>query len=226
MQKTVQPGALLRLDAAAKVVLAFGLMTLISGLISLTVKISLGLYRLGPLTLLALAIGAGLVWAALRPRGRRWNRVLFLALVNCVGVYVLMLVLDLIVYLRRPTDRMRAAESTQNLFVLDDAVAFKLAPNFRGFYEDGKARLEIRTNSLGHRDDEPRLARPEARRLILAGDSFTFGVLLALCVNGDQLSTKVGWLVLAFAQAMALLGDDARRAAREAMAVPATGVAA
>jgi len=179
MTEVVQPPARVRLDPFRKVVLAVGLMALSGGVSASVLKLARHLYRVGPWTLAAFALGAFLIWGALYAKDARWSRALFLALLNCAGCYALLLALDLFIYTRRPVDRMRGIQSTRNLFVLDDAVGFKLTPNFRGYYEDGQARLEIRTNSRGHRDDDPRPARPGTRSIILGGDSFTFGVLLA-----------------------------------------------
>lgn len=168
-----------QLEVLRKFVLGAGLAALGSGLLWQVSKFTRHVYRVGPLTGLAVAFGVVLVWIATRSRSARLISALALLLVNCVAVYLLMLLLDFYVYTQRPGDRMRGLQSTQHLFMLDDGVSFKLAPNWHGFYEDGKNRLEIRTNSLGHRDGEPRPSRPGVRQVILGGDSFTFGVLLA-----------------------------------------------
>lgn len=168
-----------QLEVLRRVVLGAGVLALGSGLVSQLFKFGRHVYRVGPLAGAALAVGAVLVWSATRSESARLIRALCLLLVNAVSLYVLMLPLDLYVYSRRPGDRMRGIQSTQHLFVLDEGVSFKLAPNWHGFYEDGQKRLEIQTNSLGHRDDEPRANRAGVRPVILGGDSFTFGVLLA-----------------------------------------------
>src|SRR5262245_42777023 len=52
-----------------------------------------------------------------------------------------------------------------------------LKPNFHQQYHYPSAgvTVDVRTNSLGHRDREHDLARTDLRRLLLIGDSFTFG---------------------------------------------------
>ena len=64
-----------------------------------------------------------LVWIATRSRSARLISGLSLLLVNCVAVYLLMLLLDFYVYTQRPGDRMRGLQSTQHLFMLDDGVS-------------------------------------------------------------------------------------------------------
>lgn len=62
------------------------------------------------------------------------------------------------------------------LYRADPVVGYTLTPNWQGQFNDGYAQGNIAVNSLGHRDDEP--APTSKRRILLLGDSFTFGALL------------------------------------------------
>jgi hypothetical protein len=58
--------------------------------------------------------------------------------------------------------------------------SYELTPGWRGHYDDGVDRVEIAINALGDRDDPPSERDAEhAERILLLGDSFTFGVGLA-----------------------------------------------
>ena len=70
----------------------------------------------------------------------------------------------------------RPRNSLKGLYTEDEVTGYRLAPNFRGYYDDTLVRAEIRTNSLGHRDDEPESSG--STNILLIGDSYTFGMLL------------------------------------------------
>ncbi len=72
------------------------------------------------------------------------------------------------------TPRFRTTQ--QGLYIKDEVTGYRLAPDYHGFYDDTIVRAEIRTNSLGHRDEEPRPGG--TTNILLIGDSFTFGLLL------------------------------------------------
>ena len=72
------------------------------------------------------------------------------------------------------------------LLQADKAAGFALVPGYHGQFDDGFVRGDIHINSLGYRDDEP---HPDAiSRVLLLGDSFTFGYLL------DQTETIDKWV--------------------------------
>jgi hypothetical protein len=64
----------------------------------------------------------------------------------------------------------------RGMYMSDPAVGVVHKPGFETAFDDGHARGRIRINSLGDRDDEPRGS--PASRVLLLGDSFTFGELL------------------------------------------------
>lgn len=63
-----------------------------------------------------------------------------------------------------------------HLYRADPIVGYTSTPHWQGQFNDGHAHGNIAVNSLGHRDDEP--APTSKRRILLLGDSFTFGALL------------------------------------------------
>ena len=71
---------------------------------------------------------------------------------------------------------------------------YELTPNWRGDYDDGRTRVAIRINALGDRDDAPD-DQPDARiRVLLLGDSQTFGMGLekADTIEGSLESLSAG----------------------------------
>ena len=75
---------------------------------------------------------------------------------------------------RRPPPA--AWKQYRHLYRPDLVVGYTLTPNWQGRFNDGYARGNISVNSLGHRDNEP--APTSKHRILLLGDSFTFGALL------------------------------------------------
>ncbi len=61
------------------------------------------------------------------------------------------------------------------LFIADDAVGFRLAPNFRARHATAEYDIEIRTSSRGYRSPETADKPPGAQRILALGDSFAFG---------------------------------------------------
>ena len=76
--------------------------------------------------------------------------------------------------------------SLRNLYRPDPVTGYRLAPNYHGYYDDGLVRVEYRTNSFGDRDDEPR--ETSGRRVLLIGDSYTFGSRLG---EGDRVDVQM-----------------------------------
>lgn len=83
---------------------------------------------------------------------------------------------------RRPPTA--AWKQYHRLFRADPIVGYTLTPNWQGRFNDGYAHGNIAVNSLGHRDDEP--SPTSKRRILLLGDSFTFGALLDQSVTIDK----------------------------------------
>jgi hypothetical protein len=70
----------------------------------------------------------------------------------------------------------------RGMFVPDPKIGYRLAPNWSGIFDDGIVIAEYATNSIGHRDEEPKV-RDFQRSILLIGDSFAFGYGL------DQMET-------------------------------------
>jgi hypothetical protein len=66
------------------------------------------------------------------------------------------------------------AEGFTGLWTPDDQIGWTYTPNWHGHKDYGWVNAEVKINSLGHRDDEP--VETDARRILLLGDSMTFGV--------------------------------------------------
>jgi hypothetical protein len=64
----------------------------------------------------------------------------------------------------------------QGMYTPDERLGYRLTPNWSGWYDDGLVQGHYRINSRGHRDDEP--SKDNRRRVLLLGDSMTFGELL------------------------------------------------
>lgn len=62
----------------------------------------------------------------------------------------------------------------RGMFVPDPEIGFRLAPNWSGIFDDGIERARYETNSIGHRDAEPKAGKFQ-RSILLIGDSFAFG---------------------------------------------------
>jgi hypothetical protein len=94
---------------------------------------------------------------------------------------------------REPIDREAAetlfASLSYGQFEYDPLLYFRFEPGIdrrRGFMEHPDGGFEIRTNSLGMRDDEVRAEKPELR-ILLAGDSQAQGV----CANSETIASKL-----------------------------------
>lgn len=78
----------------------------------------------------------------------------------------------------------RAINPTINLrhmFMADEQTGYRMTPNRTVVYADGFVRQTYRINSEGFRDEEP-AEFPKGRRILLLGDSFTFGS----CLSDDE----------------------------------------
>ncbi len=77
---------------------------------------------------------------------------------------------------------------------------YELTPGWRGRYDDGVDRVDIAINALGDRDDPPAAAdATAAERILLLGDSFTFGVGLQKAETIEaQLEAASGGRVVAY----------------------------
>jgi hypothetical protein len=72
----------------------------------------------------------------------------------------------------------------RGLYVRDEAVGYRLSANFTGVERGCPSPATYSTNSLGHRDDE--LEPTRLPRLLLVGDSYTFGTCLDAADTFDK----------------------------------------
>jgi len=103
------------------------------------------------------------------------------AAIVIVATYCALLVAEIGLWMAEPR-----VSQQRGLYLPDTVTGVVLKPGYQGSFDDGYAKGRIRINSLGDRDDEP---QPDAaRRVLLIGDSFTFGLLL------DQSATIDKWI--------------------------------
>lgn len=126
----------------------------------------------GPAQHLLGALGVSLILVtALDRSGRLTSRILLILVASYCALIGGELALRIA---RRPPPA--AWKQYHHLYRGDPVVGYTLTPNWRGQFNDGYAHGNIAVNSLGHRDGEP---SPTAKhRILLLGDSFTFGALL------------------------------------------------
>ena len=126
-----------------------------------------------------LLLGALILLTALLDRNLRVPRLLARPLIACISAYLALLVFEVILqWPRAPGERKNPYIGLRGMYRNDEQIGFRLTPAWRGFYDDGVVNVAYRINSRGHRDDEPREPAASATRIILMGDSFTFGSIL------------------------------------------------
>ena len=67
----------------------------------------------------------------------------------------------------------------EGLYEIGEQTGYRMTPNYEGLFDDGIVRAPVQTNSRGDRDAEPRLDHPMSKRVLLLGDSQTWGHGLA-----------------------------------------------
>lgn len=125
---------------------------------------------IGAGTTIGFAVTQALSLLALVDRRLVWfPRVVLSTIATYMGLLAGDVVLALVT---RSAPQPSSALSMYAMYAKDDEIGFHLAPDWQFVNDDGT--VHIRTNSLGHRDDEP---QPESGKLqaVLIGDSFTFG---------------------------------------------------
>ena len=118
-----------------------------------------------------------------------------------------------------------AQTSEQGLVQPSSWGGYELTPGWRGRYEDGVDRVDIAINALGDRDDAPAPADAAAqRRILLLGDSFTFGVGLQKSQTIEaQLEEAAGGQAVAYNLGVGGYGPgDTLEHYRERTSFPAT----
>lgn len=66
-------------------------------------------------------------------------------------------------------------EDRPPMFRADDALFMDMKPGFSGYLKEEEFRTNVSINSLGHRQHEFDPARGDEQRVLVVGDSFTFG---------------------------------------------------
>ena len=132
---------------------------------------------IGGLQLGLLGLGLAIaLWGALatRPRARL---VVSRAYAMVVSIYAALWVGELVLTygLDPARDFKPHALSLPGMYEVGDQVAYRHVAGYTGTFDDGILQIPIRINSRGDRDDEPRPEHPWPRRILLVGDSFTFG---------------------------------------------------
>jgi hypothetical protein len=124
--------------------------------------------------LVVFVLGVGSILGGLVAEKTSLERLVLLAS-GSIAVYVILLLLDTLIYLVFPRVDFHAAMSWRTIYVPGrDPFTRKVAPNLdRIFFYDGHI-VHLRTNSRGHRDVELDF-RPGEQNVVISGDSFTFG---------------------------------------------------
>lgn len=133
---------------------------------------------IGPVRVAVIIVGVLMVVLALaarRPRLRRAT-VAFIAL-GSVG-YGSLLIVELVLAILSPPQATRMPLAGLRWRVMEDPqVGFRSTPGWSGVHDDGIVRAEYHHNSRGDRDDDEPVAGA-TRRILLLGDSFTYGQTL------------------------------------------------
>lgn len=125
----------------------------------------------GPTQHLIGATGAFLILVIAFGSGRLILRVLLILGAS----YCTLIGCELVVRIARRPPR-ALWQQYHRLYRSDPVVGYTLTPLWQGQFNDGYAQGKITVNSLGQRDDEP--STGSKHRILLLGDSFTFGALL------------------------------------------------
>jgi hypothetical protein len=143
--------------------------------------ILLGFVLVGTLPRLLLgAAGVALMLIALLDKKNRYSPRLWLLL---CATYLALLAVELGIVLLSPKDFLL---QLRWLHRPDPVIGFTMTPGWHARFDNRRERGEIRINSLGQRDDEPR--GDGKNRILLFGDSFAWGWLL------DQSETIDKWV--------------------------------
>jgi len=137
---------------------------------------------LGALQLAMIAVGLVVAaWGAFesRPRARRnLARMMLIAISSYLALWILEV---MIAYPLNPRLGKRSPmRSMPGLYEKGELVSYRHAPGFQGTFDDGILQVSVAINSKGDRDDEPREDVDRDRKLMLIGDSFTFGHALEI----------------------------------------------
>ncbi len=136
-------------------------------------------WSLGALRIALVVIGVitvALALASRRPRLRR-SLVAFIALTS-IGYACLAFVELGLALVAPPKPTGRGIEGLPGRTIEDPQVGFRSTPEYQVVQDDGLVRVEYRHNARGDRDDDAPVAGA-THRILLLGDSFTYGQNLA-----------------------------------------------
>ncbi len=105
------------------------------------------------------------------PRMPKGKRRLFVVALLGGSIFVTLVILEIFLRLFAPQN------DAQQWFESHQRYGFTLKKNFQQRYNYWRAgvAVDVQTNALGHRDKEYNLAQADVKRVVLIGDSFTFG---------------------------------------------------
>lgn len=139
--------------------------------------------KLGAAKISLLALAACVFLGGFLKPETKTGRVYYRALLAAASFYAALFVGELgLVFVLSPAptlgDSVLAARSMQGMYTAAEPMGVGLTANWRGVFDDGILQCNIAINSRGDRDDSP--AGPDAavQRILLIGDSFTFGYCL------------------------------------------------
>lgn len=92
--------------------------------------------------------------------------------------YITLLLGDIVIALMTKSPPKNGLLGLRGMYSLDEHAGYKLSAGWSGYWDDGVLRSRYQINSLGHRDRELQKDFDPKYRVLLLGDSFTFGNLL------------------------------------------------
>ena len=143
----------------------------------------LGLSRnagFGAFEALVLCVGLAIALSGILPPRSRLAELFYRCTIAVTATYLSLIAAEVVLQVLAPRSAQRgdAAASLKGLYRAVDGLGFDLAPHWSGTFDDGIVRGRIKINSRAARDAEPTAIDPDVQRVLLIGDSFTFGYLL------------------------------------------------
>jgi hypothetical protein len=133
---------------------------------------------LGAPRIVAIILGALLALRTVAQTRPRLRRGLAATAALTIVTYLCLLVVELGLAVIAPPGATKATLVDLRYRSIEDPhTGFRNAPNWKGMHDDGILRIEYRHNSRGDRDDEA-LNPAATQRVLLVGDSFTYGQAL------------------------------------------------
>ncbi len=142
---------------------------------------------IGTSQLLIATIGIGLAVWGFAGSGSRLRAIISRIFLALGSVYFALWMVELL--LAYPFNKRKGFKpiykSVTGLYQAGDKTSFRHVPNYQGTLDDGIVSAPLSINSRGDRDAEPRDDLPLHRRVLLVGDSFTFGYGLSAAETID-----------------------------------------